>query len=57
MADWAGLCRPGVNGFVLYLVALKWWHDISPEEIVESGWTTAVAAVYTTLKHLHNDAL
>ncbi|KAL0568602.1 SERTA domain-containing protein 3 [Marasmius crinis-equi] len=54
---WDQLRAPGPNGVVLFLVALRWWHDRVQNETQMHRWELAVKCVFDTLCALHQDAL
>ncbi|KAK1223882.1 SERTA domain-containing protein 3 [Marasmius sp. AFHP31] len=47
--DWEVLERPGKEGIVLPLMALRWWFDILEEAHDHSPWMTALSSYYHTL--------
>ncbi|KIP01351.1 hypothetical protein PHLGIDRAFT_44687, partial [Phlebiopsis gigantea 11061_1 CR5-6] len=42
---WDSLVRPGKNGILMVLLALRWWHGALSANAESSQWTDAVADV------------
>ncbi|KAL0563738.1 SERTA domain-containing protein 3 [Marasmius crinis-equi] len=57
MGPWDRLRAPGPSGIVLFLVALRWWHDVVENVEEQARWELAVRCLFDTLCSLHQDAL
>ncbi|KAL0566133.1 hypothetical protein V5O48_015883 [Marasmius crinis-equi] len=55
--SWDQIRAPGPNGIVLFLVALRWWHDVIENAEELGRWELALKSVFETLCRLHEDAL
>ncbi|KAK7054289.1 SERTA domain-containing protein 3 [Paramarasmius palmivorus] len=54
--SWEVMRLPGKDGFVLVLVALRWWHDLLDVAELDVLWNATVKSVYYTLVKLLEDA-
>ncbi|KAL0571417.1 hypothetical protein V5O48_010552 [Marasmius crinis-equi] len=57
VGSWDKLRAPGPNGIVLFLVALRWWHEVSESTEELGRWELTVKSIFETLSSLHHDAL
>ncbi|KAK7026657.1 SERTA domain-containing protein 3 [Paramarasmius palmivorus] len=54
--SWEAVRIPGKDGFILVLVALRWWCDLLDNPEKDLLWVSTIKAVYSTLEELLKDA-
>ncbi|KAK7022740.1 SERTA domain-containing protein 3 [Paramarasmius palmivorus] len=54
--SWEAVRIPGKDGFILALVALRWWCDLLDRPEQDLLWVSTVKAVFWTLEELLKDA-
>ncbi|KAK7014804.1 SERTA domain-containing protein 3 [Paramarasmius palmivorus] len=54
--SWEAVRIPGKDGFILVLVALRWWCDLLDHPDQDLLWVSTIKAVYWTLEELLKDA-
>ncbi|KAL0572702.1 SERTA domain-containing protein 3 [Marasmius crinis-equi] len=57
LGSWDQLRAPGPDGVVLFLITLRWWHDVLQNAEELQKWELAVKGIFEALCCLHQDAL
>jgi hypothetical protein len=53
--SWSGMHLPGRDGFVYFILALRWWYMMAEGDDHEHHWQEALRSVYWTMGMLIDD--